>query len=245
MIWKVALLLCCWGLALAQPAFGQDEEDSNTAQPVDDEGPKRISGGFGFFSPGFGMQDLGSLNAFVGEDAFEGNGITLGGGGQLMVKSIVLGGEGGSFLTRKAAIGSTDMQLESGWGKFSMGYVVYGRKGLLIYPKVGIGGSKQVLTLHNTLATNDVDSIYAGGYTGTTLQKNGLFTSFGAGIDWMPGFDETAGSGIVLGLDLGYNLSLNEKPWEAFGKTLSGGPSITHGGIYANLHIGFAGWNRQ
>ncbi len=228
-------------------AYAQDEDDdgNNEATPIEKEGPKHVSGGFGFFSPGFGMQDLGALNTYTKSTAFEGNGITLGGGGVIMIRSIMLGGEGGSFLTREATTDKLDMQFESGWGKFTLGYVVYGRKGLLIYPKVGIGGSKQTLTLNKLDAVANMDTVFAGAYTGTTMQKNGMFVSLGAGIDWMPGFDETAGSGFLLGLDFGYNLGLTEQAWQAFGANLSGGPAITPTGIYANLHIGFAGWNRQ
>jgi hypothetical protein len=228
-------------------ATAQDDEPDgdNEATPVEKEGPKHVSGGYGYFTPGFGMQDLGALNTFTGTNAFEGNGITLGGGGVLMIRSIMLGGEGGSYLSRKATVGNRDMNFESGWGKFTLGYVVVGRKGLLIYPKVGIGGSKQTLTLQKTNAVADMDTVLAGNYVGTTMQKNGLLMSFGAGIDWMPGFDETAGSGFVIGLDFGYNLGLSERAWQAFGRNLSGGPSILPTGIYANLHIGFAGWNRQ
>jgi hypothetical protein len=224
----------------------EDETDGdNEATPIEKEGPKHISGGFGFFSPGFGMQDLSALNRFAGTSAFNGNGITLGGGGVLIVRSFMIGGEGGSYLARKASVGNLDMQLESGWGKFTLGYVVYGRKGLLIYPKVGIGGSTQALTLHKTNAVANVDTVFAGAYNGTSLQKKGLMMSAGLGLDWMPGFDETAGSGIVLGFDVGYNLGLTENNWTAFGTSLSSGPSVTPAGIYANLHIGFAGWNRQ
>lgn len=238
-----ALLTLTSGHVLAQSI--DDGDGDNAATPVAQDGPKRISGGYGYFMPGFGMQDLGALNTYAGTSDFEGNGVTLGGAGTLMIRSFMLGGEGGSHLARKATVGNLDMTLESGWGKFTLGYVVYGRKGLLIYPKVGIGGSKETLTLHKTDAATAVDSVFGGGFTGTTLQKNGLLMSFGAGLDWMPGFDETAGSGIVLGLDFGYNLGLSEKDWEAYGATLSGGPSVSPTGIYVNLHIGFAGWNRQ
>jgi hypothetical protein len=226
-------------------AMAQDEDGENEATPVEQDGPKHISGGFGYFTPGFGMQDLGALNSFTGATGLNGNGITLGGGGLVMIKSLMLGGEGSSFLDRDASVGNLNVQLLSGWGKASIGYVVYGRRGLLIYPKVGFGGSTQTLTLDKTNAVANVDSIFAGGYSSTTLQKKGLFMSFGAGFDWMPGFDETAGSGLVIGFDLGYNLAVSEGNWYALNTKLAGGPSVTPNGVFVNLHIGFAGWNRQ
>jgi len=236
--------LLMFGYAAAQ-AQDENEEGSNEATPVEEEKGKHISGGYGFFSPGLSLRDGAALNSYLGQDLVSSTAFSLGGGGVLMIKSLMLGGEGGSFLKDKVENGNLAMTMESGWGKFTLGYVVYGRKGLLIYPKVGIGGYKNSLTLQKTNTLANVDTVFAGGYTGTNLQRNGAFVCFGAGFDWMPGFDETAGSGIVLGFDAGYNLGITEKSWEAYGTALNGGPTLSPNGIFVNLHIGFAGWNRQ
>ena len=65
------------------------------------------------------------------------------------------------------------------------------------------------------------------------------------GFEWMPGFDESAGSGIVIGLDLGYHLAITEGPWEANTVTVGYNPKVSPTGIYANFHLGFGGWNRN
>lgn len=223
-------------------SYGQD----SIPDPMDDGSPKRVSGGFGYATGGYAMKDVDGLTNFVGNGtSFNSGGFEIGGGGLVMVRSILLGGEGMSYQKQKASFGAQDLGYESGWGKFFLGYVVMGKKGLLLYPKVGIGGYRESLTLNDKSAVGTMDTVFTGAYTGTNLVKKGLLMSFGAGFEWMPGFDETSGSGFVFGLDLGYNLALTENDWEAFETKLSGGPSLTPTGFYANLHIGFAGWNRQ
>jgi hypothetical protein len=223
-------------------SFAQDTEE---AEPEKDS--KKISGGYGYFTPGFGMYDVDKLNGFVGGtgDAFQGAGLTFGGGGMVMVRSLILGGEGSSFLKQKATIGDQDVAFETGWGKGYLGYVLMGKKGFLLYPKVGIGAYKHVLTLNDNSSTTSVLSVYNGQYSATQLVRKGMLLSFGAGFEWMPGFDEAAGSGIVIGLEAGYNLAATQNNWEAYGKSLVGGPFVNPSGVYVQLHVGFGGWNRQ
>lgn len=212
----------------------------------EDDGPKKVSGGLGYALGNFGMKDVDALNSFIGQGiALRGNNFAMGGGGAVMVRSVMLGGEGASYFKQKASLSDQDLTYEAGWGRFYMGYVLLGKKGILLYPKVGIGGYKESITLHHHTAPASMDSVFLGTYTGTTVVKKGVLMSFGLGFDWMPGFDEAAGSGIVLGVDAGYHLALSEKGWQAYKSTLSGGPSIVPTGFYASLRIGFGGWNRQ
>ncbi len=231
------------GLAFS---FSLASAQDTIPDPMDDGGPKRVSGGYGYAIGGYSMKDVAGLTNFVGNGtSFSDGAIGFGGGGMLMVRSVLLGGEGYSSLKQKETFGSQDLTYESGWGKFYFGYVLVGKKGLLLYPKVGVGGYKESLTLNNKAANVTMDTVFTGAYTGTNLVKQGVLMSFGAGFEWMPGFDETSGSGIVIGLDLGYNLAITENDWKAYEAPLSGGPVLKPTGLYANLHIGFGGWNRQ
>lgn len=222
--------------------YSQENEAKTPKEPG-----KKVSGGFGYFSPGYNLEDHSGLNSYLGNTAtkFDDNGITLGGGGVLMIKNFMLGGEGESFLKQTGTRNTQDILLESGSGKFTLGYVLYGKKGILLYPKIGIGGYNYNLTIKETSASTSADSVFAGGFAGTSLSKRGTFMSFGAGFDWMPGFDETAGSGLIFGLEAGYNMSIKENNWESYGTSLSGGPTMIPDGVFIKLHIGFAGWNRQ
>jgi hypothetical protein len=218
--------------------------------PSEEGKGKKVSGGYGYASGGIGMKDVDALNSFVGNGVdFQGNGVTIGGGGMVMIRSIVIGGEGASYLKQKASFTSNsagyDLEFDAGWGQFYAGYVVLGKRGFLLYPKVGIGGYKQSLTLTDANPVANMDTVFTGAYTGTNLVKRGMLMSFGLGFEWMPGFDETAGSGIVFGLDLGYHLGVTEKNWEAYGQDLGPAPGLSPSGMFARLHIGFGGWNRQ
>lgn len=215
--------------------------------PMDDGRPKRVSGGFGYGQIGLGMKDVSELNAVIGNGVdFQDMSLTVGGGGFLMIRSILLGGEGMSNWDQKASFGTQDVRYESGYGQFMLGYVVYGRKGLLIYPKVGIGGYRESITLVNNSAVATLDTILTGSYTSTTLTSKGTLLSFGAGLEWMMGFDESSGSGITFGLDLGYHLGIGATKWESDSRPIGGTvPKLNPTGMYASFHIGFSGWNRQ
>ncbi|MFN8393803.1 MAG: hypothetical protein U0176_03925 [Bacteroidia bacterium] len=215
--------------------------------PMDDGRPKRVSGGMGYGQVGLGIKDLSGLDAVIGNGVnFNDKSLTVGGGGFLMIRSIMLGGEGMSYWNQAASFGNQEVKYESGFGQFFTGYVVYGRKGLLVYPKVGIGGYKESLTFVNKDAVTNMDTILTGAYTSTTLTHKGTMMSFGAGLEWMLGFDESSGSGITLGFDLGYRLGVGYKGWESATQAITGNtPKLSPTGMYANFHIGFSGWNRQ
>jgi hypothetical protein len=101
------------------------------------------------------------------------------------------------------------------------------------------------LLLKDPASAGSVDTVLTGTYPATLLVKTGMLMSLGFAFEWMPGFDETAGSGVVLGLEAGYQLGISENAWEAHGVPLAGGPSLLPSGIYAALRIGFGGWNQQ
>jgi hypothetical protein len=218
----------------------------NTLRDPLDEGGKRISGGYGYATIGISTQDLSSLNAYAGNGVnFQEKPISMGGGGQLMIKNLVLGGEGGRAMGQEARLGSQDLLYSSGWGKFYLGYVLYSKNGLLLYPKFGLGRYKQSLLLKEYGGFGSVDTVFTGTYPSTIIVKTGVLMSLGFAFEWMPGFDETAGSGAVVGFEAGYHLGISENAWEAHGVKLNGGPSLLPSGIYAALHIGFGGWNLQ
>lgn len=240
-ILSIGMVLTCLSMAA--------QDSIPVPDPMDDGRPKRVSGGNGYATAGLGMKDVSSLDATFGNGVqFKDQSLTLGGGGFLMIRSIMLGGEGMSYWNQAADFdnGNQEVKYESGWGQFYMGYVLFGRKGFLLYPKVGIGGYKESLTLVNKSAVDTMSTILTGAYTSTNLVAKGAMMTFGAGFEWMPGFDESSGSGITLGLDLGYHLAVSSRGWESVNQTIKGStPDLKPTGFYANFHIGFGGWNRQ
>jgi hypothetical protein len=230
------------------PAMGFSQDETEEAAPEEGGGRKKISGGYGYFTPGYLMYSLEDFNNYFAPSAFapvKDNGISFGGGGSLFVRNIVLGGEGHNILTKKASSSLLNAQLKTGWGMFQVGYIVLAKKGLLVYPKLGIGGYTHELTLKEQLGSTTFDTITAGNYSGSMLTRRGMLGSVEANVDFMPGFDESSGGGMAFGLAVGYQMALTEKDWEAQGTLVTGGPSINPSGLYVRLRIGLGGWNMQ
>lgn len=247
--------LAIMGLGLFFLFAGQAMAQDDGATPPsedggfdDDGGAKKVSGGMGYFTPGYHMFKLDDYNNYFeqrGVNSASDNGISLGGGFKIMIRSIVLGGEWSSILDKKTNSSFIDAKLESSWGLFQVGYVVMAKKGLLLYPQVGIGTYDNDLTLKGTLASTTFDTTASGYFSGTKLNNRGLLGNAELNLDWMPGFDESSGGGLVFGLGVGYNMALTNKGWDAYGTTVTGGPEIDLSGLYVKLRIGFGGWNHQ
>lgn len=234
-----------FGLALLASCAQGFSQDS-IPDPMDDGRAKKVSGGYGYALAGFATEDRSNLRHFVGgASGFTDNSLALGGGGLLMIRSFLLGGEGAKYFQQSAKFGNMEAAHQSGWGRFNLGYVLLGQKGFLLYPKVSIGGYKQTLLLVNKDVTTSIDSIGMGTYPAMTMIKKGAMVGFGLGFEWMPGFDESSGSGLVLGLDLGYHLAITEGFWEANTLSIYPYPNVVPTGIFANFHLGFGGWNRN
>jgi hypothetical protein len=250
---RLAVLGLGFGFLFAGQALAQDEPNGDqpveNTEPDDEEGGrKKVSGGMGYFTAGYHMYKMDDYNAYFAPDAVPSvsdNGLSLGGGFKVIVRNIVLGGEWSSVLDKTSSSSLIDAKLESSWGMFQVGYVVLAKKGLLVYPKVGIGTFDNDLTLKENRQTTTFDTIAAGNYPGSLLNNRGLLGNAELNVDWMPGFDESSGGGLVFGLGVGYNMALTDKGWDTYGTQVTGGPGIDLSGFYVALRIGVGGWNLQ
>jgi hypothetical protein len=221
-------------------AQAQDDEDSKAA---------KVSGGYGYFVAGATMLESGPMNNYLsnyGFGEYNGTRLTFGGGGIMIVRNFILGGEGHSLMGQDLNSPTQDLSIKGGWGQFSLGYVLLGKKGMLLYPKVGVGGYNHRLTVTDANQQAAVDDVfYSGNYSGTELIKTGLLLSGSMNFEFMPGFDQTAGSGLVFGIEAGYNYAATDNDWTAYEANLAGGPALNMTGAFARLRIGFGGWHRQ
>jgi hypothetical protein len=237
----------------AETALAQDEPAVETPSEEgdggdEDRGRKRVSGGQGYITAGYHMFKMDEYNAYFAPDALpavKDNGISLGGGFNIIVRNLVLGGVWSNILEKSSSASQLDAKLKSSMGLFQVGYVVFAKKGFLVYPKVGIGNFNNDLTLKENRQTTTFDTISAGNYPGSLLNNRGLLGNAELNLDWMPGFDESSGGGLMFGLGVGYNMGLTDKGWDTYGTTVTGGPAIDLSGLYVRLRIGFGGWNLQ
>ncbi|HHG86326.1 MAG TPA: hypothetical protein ENJ82_16365 [Bacteroidetes bacterium] len=219
------------------------------AQGDEKEKSGKISGGYGYFSLGYTQLDLGPTNTFmngVNYSDFANNHITIGGGGFVMVKNLILGGEGHSLLSQEAKSTQQNALLSGGWGQFQIGYIVLARRGFILYPRFGVGRYNHSLLLTNTAGNStNVNDFLNGNFNGTEIIRKGMLLSGELGFEFMPGFDENSGSGLTFGLNVGYNYAASSNAWTAYQVELQNGPDLNMSGIYARLRIGFGGWHRQ
>ena len=131
--------------------------------------------------------------------------------------------------------------------EIGLGYNIYSKRGLIIYSTANLGLVRNITEFQYNLTdpapvTND---ILGGTAAGTVMKRNSGYAGAEVGLDYMTGYDETAGAGFTFGLRVGYNHQLNSGTWKSFGTEIPDGPDLDISGAYVRLSVGFAGWHRQ
>lgn len=232
-------------LAALFPLAAQAQFDDNP----DEKEHKKVSGGWGFFTPGYQMTSMAPLNASLasaGLGTYQDNAITTGGGGYLVISNFLIGGEGGSLLRQEVSSATGQSRLEGGWGTFNIGYTPWATdKGLVLVPRVGIGGYNYRLFLQDGAGPSTFPGIVASPGTASWLEKKGLLLTADLGLNYSISYKQGRGGGFFVGLDVGYNYCPKLDEWTLWGEPVQGGPGIDLSGAFVRLRVGGAGWHRQ
>ena len=131
--------------------------------------------------------------------------------------------------------------------EIGLGYNLYSKRGLIVYSTANLGLVRNITELKDTQTDPDLsaDDIIGGTPIGTIMKRNSGYAGAEVGLDYMLGYDETAGAGFTFGLRVGYNHQLNSGTWKSHGTEVSDGPDLNISGAYVRLSVGFAGWHRQ
>lgn len=103
----------------------------------------RFFGGYGYFTVGVNFLNLDEINQALKTNdyaQFKSNFLTVGGAGGFAFNRILIGGEGFALMAQKQDKRNYRSLLSGGGGFFNVGYIVYERKNLQVYPMIGIGG---------------------------------------------------------------------------------------------------------
>ncbi|MFQ5868629.1 MAG: hypothetical protein ACE5JC_01880 [Candidatus Zixiibacteriota bacterium] len=206
--------------------------------------PKAWKGEFrGYLMIGWSPIDIDDFNDRLGSKGYSKHSddfLSIGGGAHVIIKRIVLGGEGHALVVgnEEAIIpaGTFKTSLSGIYGFLNVGYLTYRQGDLHVYPLIGLGGGSMNLKIGNA----EFDEVLDNPRGNARLSSLGFLINLAVGADYFVelGESEKGNAGLVLGLRAGYTIAPTEGQWEAEGIQVSGGPDVGITGPYIRLMIG-------
>ncbi|MDI6807605.1 MAG: hypothetical protein QME66_01315 [Candidatus Eisenbacteria bacterium] len=205
----------------------------------------REAGGRGFFMVGGANLDINNLNARLkanGYPEFSKNLVSFGGSGYGIVNRVIIGGEGHTFFGRKTTIGDSQSSISAAYGCFNLGYLLYSKKGVNIYPIMGIGGGEMSFKIVER-SSPTFDGLLVNPKRNAGLSTDVFLLSVGLGVDKLVnlGGDEKGEGGLAIGLQVGFTFAPNIGEWSLEERNIAGGPEIGITGPYVRLMFGGGG----
>jgi len=205
----------------------------------------QATGGIGFFTPGIHTIQYSKLNSFLpaGGPQITNKPFITAGAGYGIFSNIVIGGEGGTMHAGSFAKDNWQVDLTGDFGFFSLGYVVFLSKGLLMYPLVSIGSNDLKMYIHQKDQTASFGSITSEPFQASTLHYKSKMLKFSvAGLYTVQGSKSEKGSaGLMIGLEAGYQIAYKAGVWTYDNGDVSGGPDFSNNGFFIQLMIGGGG----
>ena len=208
------------------------------------------TGSRGSFQVGYLRLDLDDLSSALDGAALPSMSedfLTLGGSGFAARGKFLIGGEGHAVLGTGETTGDGGRRLNvsGGYGMFRVGYLVYTRDALDVYPLFGIGGGGMSLKIAERFAPT-FDQVIADPETSSTLSTALFVLDVGVGASYRitMGQRENGVGGILVGFQTGYSFAPAQSAWSLDGTNdVAGGPDLRIQGPYVRVSIG--GWGRE
>lgn len=195
-----------------------------------------------FYQPGFSFLDTNALNQAIAPASYSnysGTFLSQGGGIQVILDRIIIGGAGYSLngFRTSSSQGQT-LGVTSGFGVFNLGYVLWRDQNFSLYPILGVGSGSTRLTsseaLNKLFSFNSSTDVF-------DMQSSQIILDLGLGADYLLDFngDPQHASGLLVGLKLGYIFVPSPPQWEAGGKPVGGSiPNLNSQGPYVSISLG-------
>lgn len=228
-------------------------DQGNGQQENDTVKGKRVfapsSGGLGFFLPGIHTVKFSELNGSMPEGIPEitNKPFVTTGAGYGIFYNVVVGGQGGTMHAGSFVKDDVQADLEGEFGFFSLGYVVWNKKGLVVFPTASIGDNTMKIYLHPKDQPNSFSNITSQHSQAVTLLYKRPMLKFAlSGVYVLQGAKSDNGSaGLMLGFEAGYQMPYKKGIWTYDGGTVTGGPEFDPSGFFIQLMIGGGGvWRK-
>jgi hypothetical protein len=186
-------------------------------------------GGFGHFNLSLRFPQISELSNYLrdkGYSELKGYFVSTGGSGYGVIKKVLIGGEGGSFIG--ASVRSDSLKrtarIDGSFGFFDIGYLLYSNKRFSFYGILGIGGGSINITLIEDYS-GSFDSAFVNPPR-TAKFSNGSYL-IKASLQ-----GDVSLYGLSLGLKVGYSHALGG------GWNVVGGPRASAGGPFLSIIVG-------
>ena len=208
-------------------------------------------GGMGYSIFGNSTIDIANLNTKL-----EGNGYTklpesyfcVGGGGHSIInKRWIVGGEGYTLLGDESTGADFKASTYVFQGFANIGYIIFSKKGLSVYPLLGLGGGSMKLTFSEKNASYAFDDVLTDPKREATLTAGGFLVNLALGVDYYLklGEDEEGHGGFLLGVRAGYTLAPSKGGWSMNGADLTGSPDFSMTGPFVRIIFGGGGFEKR
>jgi len=167
-------------------------------------------GGFGYYQPGLQFFMPNNLNNYFPIDypLVDFNSYYDAGGGFAVFYNFIIGGEGGSYRGGSFVNGNRKVDLSGEFSALKMGYTVYKKRGLMIYPLLGFVRQSMTIYVHQVNQAESFNRVLENPNIASTLVLQNanltisaafMYEVFGAKKDNMV-------NGMVVGMEAGYQL---------------------------------------
>jgi hypothetical protein len=209
----------------------------------------QTSGGLGFYAPGIHTISFSKLNSSLpaGYPEILNRPFVSVGQGYGFFSNFVIGGEGGGFHAGTFTHGSQVVELSGSLGYFSLGYVVINNKGLLVFPTVSIGDNEVEMFIHEKGQAAPFTSVTSVPYQSVTVKYNTKMVKVSAAAIYVAkgNRSESGAGGLMVGLEVGYQMAYKTGVWSYDNGTLTGGPDFSNNAFFVQLLIGGGGVSKR
>ncbi len=178
----------------------------------------------------------------AGYPTFENEHGTLGGLLRFRFGRLMVGVEGHGFQAETEKYGNYNVALSGGYGMLEVGYDVLRIGNFRVFPILGIGGGSTRLHIYER---GDIafDALLGDPGRETRIEYGSVIVNASVALEYF--YRITEKSGLVAGLQAGYNRSVYDRGWMFITERgddageATGGPDVDFNGFAANLNVGW------